>query len=107
MATAYQIKKIHTIKSRLCLDDDLYRDMLMSFGVCSSKNLTYTEALVFTNILEEKCSFYMILLSPQLCIPHFIRYSKLDRTEIFKCAQSPHSSFSFARLSGVKVVKVK
>jgi len=54
MATIYQIKKIHVLKNILGLDDDLYRDMLMSFGVCSSKNLTYTEAVIFIEILEDK-----------------------------------------------------
>ena len=36
------------------MDDDLYREMLMSFDVQSSKNLTYTEASIFIEILEEK-----------------------------------------------------
>lgn len=54
MVTLYQIKKIHTLKSRLGLDDELYRDMLMSFGVGSSKNLTNAEAQVFIEILEDK-----------------------------------------------------
>lgn len=54
MATISQIKKIHTLKNVLGLDDDLYRDMLMSFGVCTSKDLTYTESIVFIDILEDK-----------------------------------------------------
>lgn len=54
MATISQIKKIHTLKNILGLDDDLYIEMLMSFGVQSSKNLTYTEAAVFLEILEDK-----------------------------------------------------
>ena len=54
MSTKYQIKKIHTLKNILGLDDDLYRDMLASFGVQSSKKLTYTEAKVFISILEDK-----------------------------------------------------
>lgn len=36
------------------MDDDLYREMLMSFDVQSSKNLTFTEAGIFIEILEEK-----------------------------------------------------
>ena len=54
MATISQIRKIHTLKNVLGLDDDLYREMLMSFGVCTSKELTYTESLVFIDILEDK-----------------------------------------------------
>ena len=54
MATTSQIRKIHTLKNLLGLDDDLYHDMLMSFGVCTSKDLTFTEATVFLDILETK-----------------------------------------------------
>ena len=54
MSTFAQIKKIHTLKNVLHLDDDLYLDMLMSFGVQSSKKLTTTEAGIFLEILEEK-----------------------------------------------------
>lgn len=54
MATTSQIKKIHTLKYILGLDYDLYIEMLMSFGVQSSKNLTCTEAAVFLEILEDK-----------------------------------------------------
>lgn len=43
MATTSQIRKIHTLKNFIGLDDDLYREMLMTFGVQSSKNLTDTE----------------------------------------------------------------
>ncbi len=54
MVTVFQIKKIHTLKSLLGIEDDLYRDMLLSFGVTSSKSLTYAEASVLIDILEEK-----------------------------------------------------
>ena len=54
MATISQIRKIHTLKNILDLDDDLYIEMLMSFGVRSSKELTYTEAAIFLEILEDK-----------------------------------------------------
>ena len=56
MSTAYQIKKIHTLKNILGLEDDLYRDMLASFDVCSSKNLTQAEAQIFIEILQEKAN---------------------------------------------------
>ena len=51
MATTSQIRKIHTLKNALGLDDDLYREMLKSFDVQTSKNLTYTEAIIFIEIL--------------------------------------------------------
>lgn len=54
MITAFQIKKIHTLKSLLGLDDDLYKEMLLNFGVTTSKELTYAEASVLVDILEEK-----------------------------------------------------
>lgn len=54
MATTSQIRKIHTLKSIIGLDDDVYREMLMSFDVQSSKSLSYTEAIIFAEILEEK-----------------------------------------------------
>lgn len=39
MVTNAQIKKIHTLKNLLKLDDDLYRDVLSSYGADSCKNL--------------------------------------------------------------------
>lgn len=54
MITAFQIKKIHTLKSLLGFDDDLYKEMLLNFGVTTSKELTYAEASVLIDILEEK-----------------------------------------------------
>ena len=54
MATSSQIRKIHTLKNFIGLDDDLYREMLMTFGVQSSKNLTDTEAGIFIEVLEAK-----------------------------------------------------
>ena len=54
MATSSQIRKIHTLKNFIGLDDDLYREMLMTFGVQSSKNLTDTEAEIFIEVLEAK-----------------------------------------------------
>lgn len=49
-----QIKIIHTLKNLLGLDDDLYVDMLMSFGVQTSKKLTSTEANILISILKKK-----------------------------------------------------
>lgn len=54
MATISQIRQIHTLKSRLGLDDDTYRDMLWSFSVITSKDLTDTEAAVLIDVLAYK-----------------------------------------------------
>lgn len=51
--TKFQIRKIHTLKNLLGIDDNTYRDMLRSFDVSSSKNLTYTEAKILLEILED------------------------------------------------------
>ena len=54
MITQDQIKQIHILKNLIGLEDDLYRDMLASFDVCSSKSLTETEAKIFISILNDK-----------------------------------------------------
>ena len=76
MATNLQIKKIHTLKNVLGLDDDLYRDMLMSFGVCTSKDLTNTEANVFASILEEKA------IKQNLWVKKSLKYEDLYREDM-------------------------
>ena len=73
MATISQIRKIHTLKNLLGLDDDLYIEMLMSFGVQYSKNLTYTEAAIFLEILEDKA------VERNLWEKHPKKYSDLNR----------------------------
>ncbi len=40
MITNSQIKKIHTLKTTLKLDDELYRDILANYGAESCKNLS-------------------------------------------------------------------
>ena len=75
MATVYQIKKIHALKSVVGLDDDLYRDMLMSFDVQTSKDLTFTEAKILVEILEEKA----IAMNKWVKQPP--KYSDLTRTD--------------------------
>lgn len=54
MATTSQIRKIHTLKNIIGIDDDLYREMLSKFDVESSKNLTFNEAANFVEILENR-----------------------------------------------------
>ena len=75
MVTISQIRKIHTLKSIIGLDDDLYRDMLMSFGVQTSKDLTYVEAVIFLEILEEKA----VALNRWKKLPK--KYSDLNRSD--------------------------
>ena len=60
MSSLAQIRQIHTLKNILGLDDDLYREMLSSFGVYSSKNLTQTEAALFISILNDKIKYTKI-----------------------------------------------
>ncbi|MBO6272930.1 regulatory protein GemA [bacterium] len=73
MATTSQIRKIHTLKNILGLDDDLYVDMLMDFGVATSKNLTYTEAIIFIEILEDRA------IERKLWIKQPKKYEELNR----------------------------
>lgn len=54
MISFSQIRQIHTLKSIIGLDDELYREMLLSFGVASCKDLTYTEATILLDILSGK-----------------------------------------------------
>lgn len=54
MISFSQIKQIHTLKAIVRLDDELYKEMLMGFGVATCKDLTYTEAEIFLDILSEK-----------------------------------------------------
>ncbi len=75
MATTFQIRKIHTLKNILGMDDDLYREMLMSFDVQSSKNLTFTEAGIFIEILEERA------IASNKWVKHPKKYENLNRDE--------------------------
>lgn len=75
MVSSFQIKKIHTLKNLLSIDNDLYIDMLMSFGVQSSKNLTFTEANILLEILEEKA------VAQNLWVKQAKKYESLKRNE--------------------------
>lgn len=57
MSTFAQIKQIHILKNILGLEDDLYRDILASFGVGTSKDLTITEAQILIEIFSEKLQY--------------------------------------------------
>ena len=75
MATTFQIRKIHALKNVIGMDDDLYREMLMSFDVTSSKDLTFTEAAIFVDILEDKA----VAINKWIKQPK--KYADLNRTE--------------------------
>jgi hypothetical protein len=51
MSTRPQIAMIHTLKSKLGIDDDNYRAMLSGFGVESSKDLSTADAKAFIESL--------------------------------------------------------
>lgn len=53
MITSAQIRKIHTLKNKLFLDDETYREILKSFGVTTSKDLTFAEASLMLEFLEK------------------------------------------------------
>jgi len=52
MITKEQIKKIHTMKNLLGLDDELYREMLIKFKAKSCKDLSKEQAKKLIDILE-------------------------------------------------------
>lgn len=54
MATAIQIKLIHTLKGALSLDDADYRAVLAGYGAASSKELNPLQAARLVRDLEEK-----------------------------------------------------
>ena len=58
MITGFQIRKIHTLKNYLGLDDDLYREILHSFDAISCKQLSEDEANIVIQDLEHKAECY-------------------------------------------------
>lgn len=56
MITKSQIKKIHTLKNILNINNDVYIDMLFDFGVDSSKQLSFESAQIFIEILEAQAA---------------------------------------------------
>lgn len=81
MPTVSQIKKIHTLKNILGLEDDLYRELLMNFNAQSSKELTYLSANAFIEILENKA----IALNCWVRQPK--KYENLNRNNMASPAQ--------------------
>lgn len=58
MITTSQIRIIHTLKSQLGLDDEVYRDILHSFDASSCKQLSEAEARIVIQNLQEKLEIY-------------------------------------------------
>jgi len=52
MVTSWQIREIHILKNIIALSEERYRKMLRSFDVCTSKDLTETEANVLIDSLK-------------------------------------------------------
>ena len=57
MIKSEQIRQIHILKNILGIDDDTYHDMLGSFAVGTSKDLTEAEANIFIDSMkiQAKC----------------------------------------------------
>lgn len=75
MINVSQIRKIHTLKNFIGLDDVSYHKMLQSFNAISSKNLTEVEAKIFIEILEAMAKDY------KNRIKHPKKYADLCRDE--------------------------
>ena len=73
MVIPRQIKKIHTLKKMLGIDEDLYKEMLSDFGVNSSKNLSFDAANIFIEQLES------VAISKNLWKKNPLKYEDLVR----------------------------
>jgi len=54
MATAFQIRKIHILKSKLKISDSDYREILYSYNVKSSKDMDYLNAAKLIDTLAKE-----------------------------------------------------
>lgn len=79
MVTTFQIKKIHTLKNLIGMGDDLYREILKSFDVQTSKNLTFTEASIVIENLEERA------IALNKWVKQSKKYAGLNRTNNMAC----------------------
>lgn len=73
MASLSQIKKIHILINKLGISEETYRDMLSSYSVDSSKNLTFLNAKDLLKGLENKAE------SLGLWKKQTLKYSNLNR----------------------------
>lgn len=81
MITASQIRKIHTLKHIIGLDDDSYFELLFSFNVQSSKNLTYADAVIVIETLEKQA------LALNRWEKYPLKYEQLERNNMATPAQ--------------------
>ena len=75
MASSFQIKKIHSLINKLGIDDEIYREMLETYGVKSSVDLNFEQAKTLLEGLENKaCELGLWVKQP-------LKYSSLNRDE--------------------------
>ncbi|MEJ5227217.1 regulatory protein GemA [Thermodesulfovibrio sp.] len=74
--TPKQIKKIHTLKTKLKMTDEEYRLRLSDYWVSTSKDLTYEEAEDFIQKLEKE-AIEKILWTPHVLV--YYRYEDIER----------------------------
>ncbi len=81
MVTNSQIRIIHALKKALFMDDETYEDYLLSFGVCSSKELTNAEAKILIDSMKLKAVEMGIWKTKPL------KYDELEREDMATPAQ--------------------
>lgn len=81
MVTNSQIRIIHALKKALFMDDETYEDFLLSFGVCSSKELTSAEAKILIDSMKLKAVEMKVWKTKPL------KYDDLDREDMATPAQ--------------------
>ena len=74
MATAFQIKKIHILKTKLELSEARYRELLRSFNAQSSKQLAYGDAVILIDILAQDA------IDKDLWVEKMKKYAELKRS---------------------------
>lgn len=74
MATAFQIKKIHILKSKLKISDSDYREILYSYNVKSSKDMDYLNAAKLIDTLAKDA------MAQNLWVELPKKYFQLERT---------------------------
>ena len=74
MATAFQIRKIHILKSKLKISDSDYREILYSYNVKSSKDMDYLNAAKLIDTLAKDA------MTQNLWVELPKKYFQLERT---------------------------
>lgn len=116
MITKSQIKKIHTLKNILGLDDELYREMLLRFEVSSSRDLSLKNACTLIDILEvqavginkwqkPKAKFEELSNRAEMATPAQLRKIEAMWVEFLKIADGKEVKGSIARKSLRKLLQ--